>query len=490
MRTIFILMDSLNRHLLPVYNSQSSVIAPNITRLAEKGLVFDNHYCASMPCMPARRDLMTGRYTFLESSWGPMEPWDHALPVELRSRKGTYSHMITDHYHYISHPGGEGYHCLFDSYEFIRGQEGDAWHGEVKAPEIPSTRGKSVLRRSYWANRQNRNLENEETYSSVQCYRHAQDFVERNHGEDNWLLHLECFDPHEPFDCTREYLNMYDDDWDGELYNWPAYSPLEKADTPAAVAHIRKRYAGSLTMSDNALGKLLDTLDAHQMWKDTCVILTTDHGHLLGEHGYWAKNYQFDYQELVHIPLIIYHPEMGSGRRDGLSSAIDVPQTIMEIMGASGIPNGQGRSLIPLCAGEPWKNRDILYGYHGKTMNMTDGTHTYHRHSLPGSTVYHHTLVCSNIKVSPKADAVKRAEFGQYLPHAGMPMLRFPRKTGTPHGSDGRDELFNVTKDPDQKSPVIDNAMMASFESRLNVALKEAHAPDWQFSRLGIESRF
>ncbi len=61
-------------------------------------------------------------------------------------------------------------------------------------------------------------------------------------------------------------------------------------------------------MDDVWLGKLFDQMDELNLWEDTTVILTTDHGHLLGEHGYWAKNYMFDYQKLVYILLVMYHP--------------------------------------------------------------------------------------------------------------------------------------------------------------------------------------
>ena len=86
MKTIFLLMDSLNRHYLNSYGFDK-VKTPNIDRLASRGIVFDSHYAGSLPCMPARRELMTGRLNFLETPWGPVEPWDTCMPVELREQK-------------------------------------------------------------------------------------------------------------------------------------------------------------------------------------------------------------------------------------------------------------------------------------------------------------------------------------------------------------------------------------------------------------------
>ena len=72
MRTIFVLFDSLNRSALGCYGGL--IDTPNFDRLAAKSTIFDNHYIGSMPCMPARRDMHTGRLNFLHRSWGPLEP--------------------------------------------------------------------------------------------------------------------------------------------------------------------------------------------------------------------------------------------------------------------------------------------------------------------------------------------------------------------------------------------------------------------------------
>lgn len=74
MKAIIVFYDSLNRRYLPPYHPQCDTIAPNFCRLAEKSAMFCNSYVGSMPCMPARRELHTGRYNFLHREWGPLEP--------------------------------------------------------------------------------------------------------------------------------------------------------------------------------------------------------------------------------------------------------------------------------------------------------------------------------------------------------------------------------------------------------------------------------
>jgi arylsulfatase A-like enzyme len=87
MRTVFMLFDSLNRLSLGPYGS-NKISTPNFDRLAKRSVTFDKHYVGSMPCIPARRDLQTGRLSFLHRSWGPMEPFDNSFPEILgRSSK-------------------------------------------------------------------------------------------------------------------------------------------------------------------------------------------------------------------------------------------------------------------------------------------------------------------------------------------------------------------------------------------------------------------
>ena len=95
MKIVFLLFDSLNRHMLSPYGG-TRIPTPNFDRLARRAVTFDGHYVGSLPCMPARRDLQTGRLSFLHRSWGPLEPFDNSFP-ELMATAGAYSHLVTDH---------------------------------------------------------------------------------------------------------------------------------------------------------------------------------------------------------------------------------------------------------------------------------------------------------------------------------------------------------------------------------------------------------
>ena len=324
MKVIFIVLDTVRRDYLEPYGN-AWVKTPNIQRIAQRGITFDNHWVGSLPCMPARREFMTGRHNFIFRGWGPIEPFDDTLPAELRKRS-VFSHLLTDHDHYFE-LGGENYHTAFDTWEFFRGTENDPWASLVDALALPEHLGQ--LSQQNWKNRQ---LQlNEEDFSGPRTAQAAVKWLDANHAGDNWFLQVEIFDPHEPFYCTDKYRDMYGDTWDGPLFDWPSYDMVKES--PAAIEHIRKCYAGLLTMTDFWVGKILDKLDEYGLWDDTLLVFTTDHGTMLAEHDYWMKNFMPMYNEIVRIPLIVHlpHDEKAGARCNALTQTIDLMPTFAAV---------------------------------------------------------------------------------------------------------------------------------------------------------------
>lgn len=481
MRSIMILMDSLNRRFLQTYGNDW-VRTPNIARLASRAAVFDNHWCGSLPCMPARRDMMTGRLNFLEAPWGPIEPFDDTLPVELR-KAGVHTHLITDHYHYFEVRGCH-YHTLFDTWDFQRGQEGDPWIPQVKDPHIPPFYGKN--RRQDWINR-NWIIEEEE-YPGPRCFAKGIEYLELNHTEENWHLQLEVFDPHEPFYVPPHYKELYPDDWDEYIFDWPQYEPVKQP--PEAIQHARNRYAALLTMTDAWLGRFLDTMDVLDMWKDTAVILTTDHGMMLGEHGFWMKNYMPVYNEIAHIPLIVHHPQRatGAGRIQSLTTTIDTMPTILEMHGLPNPPHVTGHSLLGLLEQDKPFRDAVLFGYFGKEINMTDGRYTYFREPIPQSNVYHYTAHTVGAIQNPEMrKRYAEADVGRYLDHAyGIPLYRLKTTSSRAQGAQPFHAVYDLQTDYAQEHPIRGGAVEADLVTRLRRLLFEHRAPQEQFERFEL----
>ena len=133
-------------------------------------------------------------------------------------------------------------------------------------------------------------------------------------------------------------------------------------DDEETVRHIRACYGGALTMADHWLGKLLDKLDQHRMWDDTVVVLTTDHGHILGERSYWGNMQMALYDELAHIPLIVCAPGSCGGQRvrRALTTTIDLMLTFVELHGMTVPEPVQGRSLCHLLAADADHREAVL----------------------------------------------------------------------------------------------------------------------------------
>lgn len=235
MRAIMVMFDSLNRRFLEPYGCDFSK-TPNFSRLAEKTACFDNFYVGSLPCMPARRDLHTGRYSFLHRSWGPMEPFDNSMPQILKEH-GIFTRLVSDHGHYWE-AGGCTYHTMYSSWECKRGQEADPWALRTDEPQIPEhvPTMREFTHPEWWRNNWcNRELYRQRgTWPMDSVFDDGLEFLKLNEKQDNWFLQIETFSPHEPFDVQEES----DPEYKGPHFDWPPYAPV--TETKEQVEHIRK----------------------------------------------------------------------------------------------------------------------------------------------------------------------------------------------------------------------------------------------------------
>ena len=263
MKAIMIMFDSLNRRFLPPYGNDS-IQAPNFARLAQKTTTFDASYVCSMPCMPARRDLHTGRPNFLHRGWGQLEPFDDSMPKILKDN-GVYSHLASDHYHYWEDGGGT-YHSRYNSWEFFRGQEGDPWIGQVADPVLPPHGlGQHVEMRGNvrqdWVNRAQARVEAD--LPQVQTFAAGLDFIERNKDADNWFLQIETFDPHEPFFSLPQHQELYGLMPGEPIFDWPHYR--KAPETPEQLDRLRRSYEALVSLCDKQLGRVLDAMDENNL---------------------------------------------------------------------------------------------------------------------------------------------------------------------------------------------------------------------------------
>jgi len=246
-------------------------------------------------------------------------------------------------------------------------------------------------------------------------------------------------------------------------------------------------------MVDRHLGRVFDALEREGLYEETTVVLTADHGHYLGEHGWIGKPGAPLYDVLARTPLLVAHPDAEPGRAGGLTAAVDLYATVLEALdvdpGLSGVGDADyrhSRSLLPVVTGDrdAAAHRDwAVYGYWGSTVNVTDGRWTYMHPAgeADAAACFSTTQMNPNRWFTPlveKTDAEPAT-----LPYADAPVWRFP---GAVSRRNEEPLLFDTERDPGQERPVDDDAEHERMRGLLDEALEQLQGPPDLHDRLGL----
>ena len=480
-----VMFDSLNRRLLQPYGGDW-VHTPNFQRLSQRSATFDKAWIGSMPCMPARRELHTGRYNFLHRSWGPLEPFDDSMP-QILDEEGIHSHLVTDHYHYWE-DGGATYHNRFSTFELVRGQEGDLWKGDVDAPRVEAVETRNAI--NFRQDRVNRtHITEESAMPQAQTFALGTEFIRQNAAADNWYLQIETFDPHEPFFTQEGWKALYPHEYDGPLFDWPPYARVDQP--PEQVQHMIYEYAALMSMCDHYLGTVLDVMDELDLWDDTMLIVNTDHGFLLGEHDWWGKGRMPWYNELANIPLFIWDPRTGVSdeRRSSLVQTIDLPVTVLDYFGIDPTPDMQGRPLGAAVAADAAVREAALYGAHGGHVNVTDGRYVYMRaaQSADNQPLHNYTLMPTHMRQRFSVDELNAMTLQAPFDFTkGCRTLKIRPARGRYLLDAFETLLFDLESDPGQVNPLGDTALEGRMIEMMLHLMRANDAPPEQYQRLGI----
>jgi arylsulfatase A-like enzyme len=514
---VVLLLDSLNRHMLGSYGG-SEFETPNLDRFArERAVRFTSHVTGSLPCMPARHDILCGSLDFLWRPWGSIEVWEEPITVQLR-RAGVTTMLVSDHPH-LFEVGGENYHTDFSAWDYVRGHEGDPWRtysdpSYIGAPALPARGGGWYWRdrlglggagigdRPY--DRSRTFFRAEEDFPGPRTMRAAADWLRRGaSGDAPFMLFVDEFDPHEPFDTPEPWAGRYDPEWDHDLLIWPPY------DVGAVGAgrlseregrQIRANYGAKLSMIDHWVGQVFAALDQRGLWDSTAVIVCTDHGHYLGEKDIWGKPGVMQYEPLGHIPLLVHWPGRPGGTTcDALTTNVDIYATIADVFGVARPGTGHGASLAPLVTDGVSEVRTwAIGGVFGNWVQVTDGRRKYARgadgRNFPlsmwsnrWSTMPVHGLE-DQVRLSPP-DRRARLDF---MPGSDVPVIRQPFEPGdrlpfwVGQGAVDAHFLFDLDNDPDESENLTGTRAEADMVEMLRVALHAVDAPGEQLQRLGI----
>jgi arylsulfatase A-like enzyme len=364
---ILVVCDTLRRDALGCYGGRW-VQTPHLDAFARTAVRCDHAYLCSFPTVPARHDLLTGQYTFTFKPWSPLDR-DTVTLQDALCGAGVYTALVAD----TPHPfrPGYGYQRNFDFVLINRGQENDEYRtSPAPAPlrcDPRKLRNGDKVVTQYLRNVADRRVE--EDYFCARTMRAAADWLAKNHRRQPFFLYVDTFDPHEPWDPPKSYVDRYDPGYDGDEVIYPRYDRWKEFLTEKELKHCRALYAGEVSLVDRWVGHLLERVGKLGLLDNTVVIVTADHGFYLGEHGYVGKSFirgdQYQslplYGEVCRVPLLVHYPGCEPGSvRDGLVQTVHLAPTVLDFLERPIPESFQAPSAWRMLRGKEEKGRDVV----------------------------------------------------------------------------------------------------------------------------------
>jgi len=353
MNVIMVIFDSLREDCISCISTPpwGKVLTPNLDRFAKESFILKRCYPETLPTLPARRVIYTGKriYPFNEGSirekgdlaaalgWKSISS-DNKTISEVLQENGYTTALISDIQHMFK--PSKNFHRGFDEWIWVRGYEVDNYRSgpAITKEEIDYWLPKELQNDQYirFLSQCLMNIEGkkkEEDYFVAQVMREAVRWLEQNKDKENKFLLVESWSPHEPWFVPRHYRDMYIED------NYPQQVLSLYSDTSDLPYEIIKstqaNYSGLVTMADRWFGYLYDAISNMGILDDTLIIVTTDHGHSIGDNNYLGKRGYPSSPEVFDIPIIMRHPDkkyhLGE-YSDMLVQHTDIPATILDIL--------------------------------------------------------------------------------------------------------------------------------------------------------------
>jgi arylsulfatase A-like enzyme len=322
------------------------VRTPELDRFAaERATSVEGCYMGSFPTIPHRTDLTSGVLGWPHYGWQAIElSGPNHLPSMLREA-GYASQLICD----CPHLFNAHFNAAFDAAYQHRGQEGDRPLLHLNDPiervvplektrTRPSYRDSTLVdmhRWTSWGNRWEAGTHSAKTAATTVRW------LEDNHRAGPFFLWVDFFDPHEPWDPPEYLVRRYDPGYLGTPMLHPNYGP-SSAYNPEELRNLWAHYAAESELVDRGIGRILQKMDDLELWEDTVVLITADHGTSLGEHERTGKSnihhadprYWPIYPEIGRVPCLLAGGGVPAGRSlDLLVQPTDLAPTLCELAG-------------------------------------------------------------------------------------------------------------------------------------------------------------
>jgi arylsulfatase A-like enzyme len=378
---LLVIVDSLRADA--VY--ENGIRTPNIDALARRGLSFTHAFPEAMPTVPARNSILSGRRMFpfrgwydrrgLISSpgWQPLKDFDPTLLSVLR-RAGYWTAYVTDNPFLGFAAPYEPFRRRVDRVVRTGGQIGGSKPVSSVPDHVldhwlhPAIRGNARARTRvglYLAN--SRPWEDASQTFAGRVFRDALNTLDAAARRRPFALVVDTYEPHEPWTPPERWLRGHGR-WRGaepgmirygRTSNW--LSPSERG---PVLGRVRDLYAAEVTMTDHWIGRLLDRLRALDLDRETVIMLVSDHGILLGEHGWTGKVQTALYPSLIRVPFILVDPDRRHAGRssDYFASTHDVAPTLLSMAGVRAPEAMTGADLSRALRGRRLPERPYAYG--------------------------------------------------------------------------------------------------------------------------------
>ena len=411
---ILIILDTLRQDYVGAYGN-TWIKTPNLDLFAKESVKFTRMYPESLPTLPARKAIYTGKrvFPFNDDKIGETRTgrgdfiadalgapgWSsisdsHETLAERFNRKRFISALFSDVYHQFK--PGYNFTRGFHQWKWIRGQEEDAY---LSGPRISdevlneylTSKGDGVTAGTIFAQHMMRRfLQNVHWWRSeadsfpAKVFRAAGEWLDMNLKpllKGKGFMTVESFDPHEPWYPPYHYIRLYEKDPDWEKgcrkISHSLYGPASLL-SEKELKNLRTKYAAEVSLVDTWFGYFIDYLKRIDIWNNSIIVVVSDHGHMLGEHGLVAKAANPLGREVADLVAMIRFPEgEGSGRTcDKFCYHHDIASTISNVCGISD-KNMDGKNLLELV-----RDDDLIYYDHvsiawGGSVAIYDGQFWY-----------------------------------------------------------------------------------------------------------------
>jgi len=392
---IVVVSDTLRTAELGCYGGER-VATPHLDAFAASGVRFTRAYPESLPTIPVRRALHTGRRAYPFRDYRPLK-WDIVyLPgwqamdnsedtlAENLAAAGYQTGFVTDTLPYFG--PGLNFTRGFWQWEFIRGQQQDRWQSPFRVPAerlarygdpAQLVRDPHGLLPMHLANTVH--VRGPQDTSTARTFEWAMRFLQDNQGGQPFYLLVDCFDPHEPWEAPEEYYRRYGPaDYQGQRLVHSHYGPADSFGySQKLVDFLHAHYCGLVALVDEYFGRFLQRLEELGLSDNTAVLLISDHGtnfcdnprRIIGKPEYSL------YPGVMHLPLLARVPGLttaGTARQEIVYN-VDLVATVYDLAGVEPLQGVDGQSLLPLLGGQgAWTERPYVTCRYGHSVCMID----------------------------------------------------------------------------------------------------------------------